>query len=87
MEMENHERASHELRADQAANLKTRAKCFFSVRHAEYARTGAIAENAAIELRLRRGTLCPTYRKPFDLFAKGLKLEIGSPHWTISATG
>jgi hypothetical protein len=28
-----------------------------------------------------RGTLCPTYRKPFDLFAKGLKLEIGSSAW------
>jgi hypothetical protein len=33
-----------------------------------------------------RGTLCPTYRKPFDLFAKA-KLEIGSPVWTTFATG
>jgi hypothetical protein len=24
-----------------------------------------------IELGSNRGTLCPTYRKPFDLFAKG----------------
>jgi len=34
-----------------------------------------------------RGSLSPTYVKPFDVFAKGVKLEIGSPHWTISATG
>jgi hypothetical protein len=33
-----------------------------------------------------RGSLSPTYVKPCDVFAKGVKLEKGSPHWTISAT-
>jgi hypothetical protein len=35
-----------------------------------------------------RGSLSPTYIKPFDVLARvEAKLEIGSPHWTISATG
>jgi hypothetical protein len=29
-----------------------------------------------------RGSLSPTYVKPFDVFAKGVKLEIGSSGWT-----
>jgi len=29
-----------------------------------------------------RGNLCPTYVKPFDVFARGGKLEIGSSGWT-----
>ena len=29
-----------------------------------------------------RGNLCPTYVKPFDVFARGAKLEIGSSGWT-----
>jgi hypothetical protein len=41
------------LRAYRAANLRTRANRVFSLRYAESARTGAIAENATIELHLR----------------------------------
>jgi len=38
-----------------------------------------------IVLTFDRGT--PTYVKPFDVLARESKLEIGSPHWTISAIG
>jgi hypothetical protein len=34
-----------------------------------------------------RGSLSPTYVKPFDVFAKGSELEIGSPSWTIFELG
>jgi hypothetical protein len=28
-----------------------------------------------VELHLDRGSLCPTYRKPFDLLVRGTKLK------------
>jgi len=42
-----------------------------------------------IELHLAAGTLCPTYRKPFDAphSWKGRKKEFGWVLGTISATG
>ena len=53
--------------------FRTRANRVVSLRYAECARTGAIAENTAIELHLRSWNSCPIYRKPFDLFAEGSK--------------
>ena len=46
-----------------------------------------LAQSAYSNSTFDRGSLSPTYIKPFDVFARGAKLEIGSPHWTISATG
>jgi hypothetical protein len=34
-----------------------------------------------------RGTLCSAYAKPFDLFARATKLEIGAPSGTSFGTG
>ena len=46
-----------------------------------------LAQSAYSNSTFDRGSLSPTYIKPFDVFARGAKLEIGSPVWTTFATG
>jgi hypothetical protein len=51
--------------------FRTRANCVFALRYADSRRTGAIAENATIELHFRSRNSLSHLQKPFDLFAKG----------------
>ena len=85
-EMERHERASHEYEATGLQILEL-AQNAYSLHVTENPPERArLVKTLLSNCTFDRGTLCPTYRKPFDLFAKGSDTEgIGSPPWTISA--
>ena len=69
-EIEWHEVASHEYEATGLQILELAQTAHFcTLRRIHMNRRDC--HNATIELRLERGSLSPTYNKPFDFFAKG----------------
>ena len=86
-EMERHEGASqsYETAGLQIVELAQTAYSSYVAKnpHEQARLVKTLGSNSTFD----RGSLSPTYIKPFDVFAAGGTNVIGSPHWTISATG
>jgi hypothetical protein len=70
-EMERHERASHEYEATglQILELAQNAYSLYVTENPQ--QQARLVKTLLSNCTFDRGSLCPTYRKPFDLFAKG----------------